>query len=248
MTVILKEGLRSGRWHFLDSLQVVGRARAILLVETRSQPRLGLLRDYGHRRFIRTVQAKLPLEHSASGTLPVMRLVGRQTSVMIVRCAEIVLVDASGGEAAMPRQRLSIRRRAGDRRERAGGRAEERRGRFDTGYRGRHAEGGLVVAGRALGHAAVGRLARPRRPRVLLALQHLDEVAGGLQGVARQQRALVVHGHGDLPGAGGLLEGRGSTAAVGDSAADGVLTVGFDLDRSRQFLVLVRLVLRRDHR
>lgn len=62
-------------------------------------------------------------------------LVGRQTSIMIVRCAEIVLVDVSG-EAAMPRQWLSIRRRAGDRRERAGGRAEDRRGRLGTGHRG----------------------------------------------------------------------------------------------------------------
>lgn len=162
---------------------------------------------------------------------------------MIVRCAEIVL-DVSG-EAAVPRQWLSIRRRA-DRRERAGGRAEDRRGRIGTGYRGRHAEGGLIVAGRALAHAAVD-LARPR---VLLALQYLDEgLVGGLQGVARQQRAIVVHGHGDLPGAGSLFEGRGPASAVSDPAADGilaVLTVGFDLDGTLRFLV--RLVLRRDHR
>lgn len=69
MTVILKESLRSSWWHFLDSLQVVGRARAVLLVETRGRPQLRLLRDYGYR-FVRTVQAELPLEHSASGTLP----------------------------------------------------------------------------------------------------------------------------------------------------------------------------------
>lgn len=88
----------------------------------------------------------------------------------------------------------------------------------------------------------MSRLARSRH-RVLPALQHLDEV--GLQGIARQQRALVVYGHGDLPDA-GFLEGRGTTAAVGDPAADGLLAVGFDLDRTWQFLV--RLILRRDHR
>lgn len=173
-------------------------------------------------------------------------LVGGQTSVMIVRCAEIVLVDASGSEAAMPRQRLSIRRRTGNRRERAGRRSEDRRGWIGAGNGGRHAEGGLVVAGCTLGHAAVNRLARPRHRRVLLALQHLDKLVRGLQGIARQQRALVMYGHGDLPDAGSLLEGCGSAAAISDSATDGVLTIGFDLDRTCRFLV--RLVLRRDHR
>lgn len=174
-------------------------------------------------------------------------LVGRQTSIMIVRCAEIFLVDASGSEAAMPHQRLSIRRRAGDRCERAGGRAENRRGRIGAGHRGRHAEGGLVVAGCALGHAALmNRLVRSHR-RVLLALQHLDDgLVGGFQGITRQQRALVVYGHGDLPDVGGLLEGRGTAAAISDSATDGVLAIGFHLDRTCRFLVC--LVLRRDHR
>lgn len=102
----------------------------------------------------------------SSSQIRTVILVRRQTSVMIVRCAEIILVDARGGEATVPRQRLSIRRRAGDRRERAGGRTEDR-GRIGTGYRGRHAEGGLVVAGCAFAHGAVNRLARPR---VLFAL------------------------------------------------------------------------------
>lgn len=164
---------------------------------------------------------------------------------MIVRGAEIIF-DVPGGEAAIPPQRLPIRRRA-DRRERAGGRAEDRRGRIGTGHRGRHAEGGLIVAGCALAHAAVD-LARPR---VLLALQYLDEgLVGGLQGITRQQRAIVVYGHGDLPGAdSSLFEGRGPASAVSDPAADrilAVLSVGFDLDGTLRFLV--RLVLRRDHR
>lgn len=179
-------------------------------------------------------------------------LVRRQTSVIIVRRAEIVLVDAARGEAAMPRRRLSIRRRRiGDRRERAGGRAEDRPVRLDAGRRGRHTEGDLGVAGRALGHDAVtDGLARLRRRRVLLALQHLDEGLGGLERVTRQERSLVVHGHGDLPDAGGLVEGRGTTVAIRHPAADGLLVeIRLDLDESHGLLLLlllVRLVLRRD--
>lgn len=93
-------------------------------------------------------------------------------------------------------------------------------------------------------------LARLRRC-VLLALQHLDEVAGGLQRVARQQRRpLVVHGYGDLPDAGGLLEGRGSTVAVRHPAANGLLVkIWLDYDGICKLLfLLVCLVLRRDDR
>lgn len=100
---------------------------------------------------------------------------------MIVRRAEIVLFDAA--EAAVPR--WPIGRRAGDRRKGAGGRAEDRRRRVGArNVGGRHAEGGLSIAGRALAHdPAVNGLGRLRR--ILLALQHLDEVVGRPQGVAR---------------------------------------------------------------
>lgn len=170
-------------------------------------------------------------------------LVRRQTSVVIVRRAEILLVDAAW-EPSKPR-RLSIRRRVGDRRERAGGRAEDRRHRFTAGYRGRHAEGGLGVAGCALDYGAV-RLARSGR-RVLFSRQYLYEVVAGLQGITGQQGALVVHGNGDPPGA-GLLEGPGSTIAVSQPAADRVVPVDCGFDWSSHRLLLVRFVLRRDHR
>lgn len=75
----------------------------------------------------------MPPQSDAGSLRTVMRLVRRQASVVIVRRAEIVLVDAARGEATMPRRRLSIRRRVGDRRERAGGRAEDRRVRLVAG-------------------------------------------------------------------------------------------------------------------
>jgi len=178
----------------------------------------------------------------------------RQTPVMIVRGAQVVLVDAAGGEAAVPGRRLPIRRRAGDRRERAGGGAEDRRVRF--GIR-RHAEGRLRVAGSALGHGPVlsMRVLAPH-PRVLPPQQRLGGLAAaGLERVARQQlRPLVVHGNRDLPGAGaagatGLLEGRGPTVAVGlrASATDRLLPIGSRLGTTRRLFV-ARLILRRDHR
>lgn len=88
-----------------------------------------------------------------------------------------------------------------------------------------------------------------RLRRILLALQHLDEVVGRPQGVARQQRALVVHGHGDLPDAGGLLEGSGpADASIRDSVAvHGVLMIELDrfggVDR-----LLLRFIVRWYHR
>jgi len=176
----------------------------------------------------------------------------RQTPVMIVRRAQIVLVDAAGGEAAVPGWRLPIRRRAGDRRERAGGGAEDCRVRF--GAR-RHAEGRLRVAGSALGHVLSMRALAPR-PRVLLPRQRLGRLAAaGLERVARQQlRPLVVHGNRDPPDAGaagtaGLLEGRGPTVVVGlrASAADRLLPIGSRLGSTRRLFV-ARLILRRDHR
>lgn len=70
----------------------------------------------------------LDVQVSRSRTVMFVR---RQTPVIIVRRAEIVLVDVA--EASMPRRWLSIARRAGDRRERAGGRAEDRRRRCRVG-------------------------------------------------------------------------------------------------------------------
>lgn len=73
VTIILKKRPRSGRsrgGHLFDSLQVVGRARAVLLVETRSRSLTDcarLLRNRG-RQLVRTIQAELPLQYSASGT------------------------------------------------------------------------------------------------------------------------------------------------------------------------------------
>lgn len=161
---------------------------------------------------------------------------------MIVRHAEVVLVDAA--KTTVPQRGLPIRRRGGDGGERAGGRAE---GRGIGAGNGRHAEGDLGVAGRALAHDPG--LRRPRR--VLLALQHLDEVVGGPQGVARHQRALdtVVHRYGDPPDVAGLLEGRGSAVTPGGHpvAAHGVLVIGLD-DLGGVDRLLGRLVLRRYHR
>lgn len=167
---------------------------------------------------------------------------------MIVRHAEVIFVDAA--EATMPEGWLPKRRRGGDGGERAGGRAEGRHRGVGAGNGGGgHAEGDLGVAGRALADdPAVGGLRRRPR-RVLLALQHLDEVVGGPQGVARRQRALVVHGYRDPPDIAGLLEGRGPALAPvgGPVAADGVLVIGLDgLGRVDRFLG--RLVLGRYHR
>jgi len=176
-------------------------------------------------------------------------LVGRQTSVMIVRHAEIVLVDAAGDEATMPRRRLSIRRRVG---ERAGGRAEDRSVRLDAGRQRRHAESDLSVAGWAFRHgAAVNGLARLRRRVLPVALQHLDEIVRGPQRESRQQRSLVVHGYGDLLDVGGLVERRGPTVAVRHVVANGLLVkIRLDLDYGFYgfLLQLVRLLLRRDDR
>jgi len=166
---------------------------------------------------------------------------------MIVRHAEIVLVDAT--EATVPERRLPIRRRGGDRSERAGGRAEGRHRGVDAGNgRGRYAEGDLGVAGRALAHDPAVNGLRHRPLRVLLALQHLDEVVGGSQRVARQQRALVVHGYCDPPDVAGLLEGRGpAVIPIGHPVAADRVLIGLDglggVDR-----FLGRLVLRRYHR
>lgn len=166
---------------------------------------------------------------------------------MIIRHAKIVLVDAT--EATVPERRLPIRHRGGNRSERAGGRAEGRHRGVDAGNGGGHAEGDLGVAGRALAHDPAVNGLRRRPLRVLLALQHLDEVVGGPQRVARQQCALVVHGYCDPPDVAGLLEGRGpAVTPVGHPvAADRVLMIGLDgLDGVDRFLG--RLVLRRYHR
>lgn len=166
---------------------------------------------------------------------------------MIVRHAEVVLVDAA--ETTVPERGLAIRRRGGDGGEGAGGRAEGRHRGVGAGNGGRHAEGDLGVAGRALAHDPG--LRRPRR--VLLALQHLDEVVGGSQGVARHQRALdaVVHGDGDPPDVAGLVEGRGPAVVPGGRpvAAHGVLAIiGLDDLGGVVGRFLGRLVLRRYHR
>lgn len=165
---------------------------------------------------------------------------------MIVRRAQVVLVDAAGGETAMSRRRLPIRRRAGDRRERAGGRAEDRRDvRLGARHR-RHAEGRLRVAGSALRHGPTVNGFGPVR-RILLPRAGLGRVAAaGFERAARHQLCpLVVHGDRDLPEAGGFLEGRGPTVVGCRFAADRVLTIGLRLDGTRR--LLVRLVLRGDH-